>query len=783
MRLSYNWLKELVPELPASPEEVALKLTMHSFETDVVDTMALPSGVTTMKITKLAPHPDADRLRLATVTDGEADVTVICGAPNIAEGQVVPYSPPGTVLQDEAGNDFTIKEATIRGVTSPGMLNSLRELGLHTSHDGIWILPDDTPLGSELAELIPADTILEADITPNRAHDCMSHLGVARELAALYELEVAEPEVSAINAPALAGWQLTREDEHDVPLYYGSLLENITVNLAPLWMQARLLATGSRPLNNVVDITNYVMFEQGNPTHTFDASKLPEPSMTARRARAGERITLLDETDYELHSEDIVVASGDTPVILGGVMGGAATQVDGDTTSVFLEVANFQAFAVQQTSARVPLITEGSKRWVKQVPLALAENTSRRTIQLLQEHAGATVVGTLSQAPELTPRVIDFDPRRVSQLAGTDISPDVSRALLERLRCQVEEEADVWTVTVPADRLDLTAEHDLVEEVIRLYGLENIPVTELSVASRPLPASPYWGEVIRDTLAELGLSETMNYAFAPDHFIAVAGQQDRPHVQLVNPQAPELAQLRSSLLPGLLKNLQTNREHFQREGAKERALFEIGNVYAPGDGGQVPGVQEQTMVAGVLVGSQPGLPDIAAALQAALGIDSVSLENVVTESMKTALKYRLPVTGFEVPLAELVQAATHQVPKPRSLSDLAGEGPNATQFTPLPKYPSAYRDLSVIVAAGTTVEQVQEIIERVGGQLVADVDLFDEYQPSPEASAGAATANKSLSFHIEYRSDDKTLEADEVGSLHNGIVETLKKELAAELRE
>ena len=775
MRLSYNWLKELVPDLQASPEELALKLTMHSFETDGVATLTVPAGVKTVKITKLAAHPNADRLRLATVTDGATEVTVICGAPNIVEGQVVPYSPPGTVLQDEEGGDFTIKEAEIRGVKSPGMLNSLRELGLHTSHDGIWVLPENTPLGSELAELMPVDTILEADITPNRAHDCMSHLGVAREIAALYELTVAEPETTRTTAPALEGWQLIIEDPADVRLYYGSLLENIVTKPAPLWMQARLLACGSRPLSNVVDITNYVMFEYGNPTHTFDAAKFTDTTIGTRRAREGERIALLDGTDFELTPDDIVVTNNDTPVILGGVMGGAATEVDATTRSVFLEVANFRPYAVQKTSRRAGLVTEGSKRWVKDVPRSLAQAASNRTIELLREYAGATLVGTIAEVPALEARTVAFNPERVTQLAGVDVPAATSRKLLEQIRCHIEEQGETWKVTVPADRLDLTAEHDLVEEVIRLYGLENIPSSNLHPTPYTLPPRGYWAEIIRDILVSLGFTETMNYSFEPEQYAAVAGVATNAHVSLVNPPAPDLANLRVSLLPGLLKNLATNREHFQRDGTKERALFEIGNVYLPAEGGQVPGVAEHTMVSGVIVGDQTGLDGVAAAIGEALGIDMVELANVINASMTKALKYRLPIVGFEVPLADLVTAATKDVPAPRSLAELTAEAPSATQFTPLPKYPSAYRDLSVIVSGATTVEQVQEVIERAGGRQVADVDLFDEYQGDD--------GKISYAFHIEYRSDQKTLKADEVSSLHNGIVETLRKELAAELRE
>ena len=786
MQLSYNWLKELVPDLTASPEEVAEKLTMHSFETEVVNSLAIPAGIKTVQITKLEAHPDADRLRLATVTDGATEVTVVCGAPNIAEGQIVPYSAPGTILQDEDGNDFTIREAKIRGVVSPGMLNSLRELGLHGDHGGIWVLGEDTPLGIELAQEFPEDHILEADITPNRAHDCLSHLGVARELAALYELTVVEPELQERTAQPLPDWQLTIENETDVPLYFGSLLKNIEMKPAPTWMQARLLAAGSRPINNVVDITNYVMLERGNPTHTFDAEKFTDNTIGTRRAREGESIELIDGSTNELTVEDIVVTNNDTPVILGGIMGGATTQVTDETTSVFLEVANFRAFAVQQTSARVKLITEGSRRWVKHVPLALAEPTSHRTIDLLCEYASAELVGTVSQAPERAPRVIPFAPARVAQLMGQPVEAAVVQQMLERVRCDVSVGTESWQVVVPADRLDLEAEHDLVEEVIRLIGLETIAsvLPDASLQAKQVPPEVYWPEAVRDTLVELGFTETLNYSFEPEGYAELAGVNVADHLELVNPQAPDRKNLRVSLLPGLLQNLATNREHFHRErDDQERALFEIGNVYRPAAGtttgtpqpaGRVPGVIEETMVAGVCIDA-PTLESVASALSELLGVEVGPLSNSISSAMQQKLKYRLPVHGFEFSLTELLNSIDTPVPAPRSLAAIQAEPVEARQFTPLPKYPSVYRDLSVIVDATVRIEQVQEAIERIGGVLVADVDLFDTFE--------SAEGKVSYSFHIEYRSVDRTMSGDEVAALHNTLVASLRKQLGATIKE
>lgn len=778
MRISYNWIKDLVPDLTLTPPELAELLTLHSFETNVIGEYGIPPGVKTVQITKIEKHPKADRLQLATITAGKNEITLVCGAPNIKVGQIVPYSPPGVELADSEGKKFLVEAKNIRGEMSEGMLNSLRELGLHHDHGGIWILPEDTPLGVELVTLIPRDTILEADITPNRAHDCLSHIGIAREVAALLRVSVAEPTLLDLppTQSEVDGFKIEIENSRLCPRYLAAVVHNLTLAPSPLWLQARLLSVGDKPINNLVDVTNYVMFEYGQPTHLFDQALLdPERSRRAktihvRPARAGEKLTLLDETHQQLVASDLVIAAGEIPIALAGVMGGQASGIQEKTSAGFLEVANFNAYTVQETARRLGLRTESSGRFGKSLDPNLVETAARRVLGLLSETSGANIIGVIDTYPKpVKPRAISFRPNRVSQVAGSDIFTDQeSKRILTHVRCNVDDRTVPWKITIPTDRLDLEGEHDLIEEIIRVTGLDKIEPSLNSPPARRtrrngghIPSSIYFCEVLRDTLVELGLTETLNYSFAAEGELTLA-----------NPPAPEKKYLRASLMPSLLAKLEKNHDEFHRNPA---GLFEIGHTYRRGEGGRVPGVVEETHLAAVLVGGLPTLEQISQKIAEALSLDPPPLKNVVTPEIISALKYRLLVVGFELNLDELLRGVEKSVPPARSLKEIQAEPFIPAAFTPLAKYPSVFRDISMLVDPAMTVEQAQDVIERAGGNLVADVDLFDEFEPRGQDQ-------KSLAFHIEYRSPDRTLTDEEIDPTHAKIIAQLEAELSAEIR-
>lgn len=602
MRLLYSWLKEFLPDLNKSAEEVAGLITMHSFETIVAQKIAIHPAIITVKVEQIDPHPNADRLKLATVTDGQKPIQVVCGATNYKIGDVVPYSPPGAEVFNEEGQTFMVKKTKIRGIVSPGMLNSPRELGLGDWHIGLWVLPADTPLGQPLNHLLPDDAILEADITPNRAHDCLSHRGVAREIAALLNLNIVEPLRPTVNIPGTGDYKISIADSTLAPRYMASLVDNLIIKPSPLIMQYRLLAAGTHPINNLVDITNYVLFELGQPVHLFDRDSLPGHTIGVRLAQPGEKLIDFDHIKHQLSPENVVITAGDKVVALAGITGDIRTGITEKTTRGVLEVANFYPFAIQKSSQAVNLRTEASSRFAKGIDPNLASVAQARCLQLLEELAGGRVMQSLDSSPQpFTPPSISFQPDRPAAVAGAAITHDAARTALQRLRCVIDEKNKLWQVTPPTDRLDLIGEHDLVEEVIRLHGLRNIPSVPPLLRHQPsLPPLLVLTEKIRDELIKIGFVEVYNYSFE-DKLIAQAfGLINDQSLRLNNPVAPEQAYLRQSLLPCLIENVVTNKAEWrQRTSQYSRALFEIGTVFTKSDGGIVPGVVEEYRLAGL----------------------------------------------------------------------------------------------------------------------------------------------------------------------------------------
>jgi phenylalanyl-tRNA synthetase beta chain len=565
------------------------------------------------------------------------------------------------------------------------------------------------------------------------------------------------------------------------------VLDNLSVAPSPLWLQVRLLAVGCKPINNLVDSTNYVMFEYGNPMHLFDRRKLSHHTITVRSARQQEPLKTLDNEVRLLDAEDVVIAAGTEPVALAGVIGGEAAEIDDDTTQGYLEVGNFNAFKVQETARRLNIRTESSLRFSKGIDPNLATTAAQRAVTLLGELASAAVISAHDEYPRpRKPKAITFNPTQISRVTGMPVAEKQAVDALQRLRFQITQDSkEEWKVGVPSDRLDVVADHDVVEEVVRLIGLHEIkPATLHSLSAVPLPHHIYWREVVRDVLVKLGLTEVYNASFEPARYAGSFGLSVEPHITVVNPPAPELSQLRTSLLPGLIANLAANRETVQRNAhqGKESALFEIGNVYRPGTGKRVSGIIEEENLAGVIVGATPTVENIAIALGEQLGIADMTIRPA-HHQISEQLKFRLPITSFELNLTQLLQQVEGTVGAAKSLSEIESQHNEAASFVSFARYPAVYRDLSVLVDTNVTVEQVQEIIERVGGHLVTDVDLFDIYSAADDTAATEEPARQSVAFHIAYQSPGKTLTDEEVALLHNRIVQALQDELDATARE
>lgn len=798
MRISTQWLRELLPGLTLSSDEIAQELTIHSYETNVVEKRQIDPRVQVVQVVKLAPHPQADRLRLATVTDGSHTIQVVCGAPNITEGAVVPYSPPGTTVRDSAGKPWVLKKAKIRGVESPGMLNSPREMGLGTSHTGILILPPDTPLGSSLAEHIPDDDILEADITRNRASDSLGHLGVARELGSLQRLPVKEPEIMSPLPATLPDWSVSITHPEHASRYIGGVVKDLVIAPSPLWLQARLFAVGVRPINNVVDITNYVLWEFGYPTHAFDSGALPSHDIGVRLAQAGEQLTTLDGVPRTLNEEALIITSGNEPVALAGIIGGQSTEISPTTSAVFVEVANFSPVTIQRTMQAQGLRTDAAARWVKGIDPNQADAVMGRLAYLLTTVAAGKVAGVIDVYP--TPRIVEpilFRPQRATEVAGYTYHKDQILEALQAVYCQVNATKTPWHVTPPSWRLDLTHEYELVEEVIRMVGLDAISL-QAPIRSEIVlpPAEIRWREAIRDVLVKWSFNETYNYSFEIAEWATVTARE-QPPLTLHNPVAPSRRHLRRSLLPGLLANLARNKGEFRL-----LQFFEIGSVYYQGSDGVVDGVHEERQLAGVLLGTENDQAKAALVIEqimALLGIADMTLRPARQQPWDHAaqeithqgevlgyigplelstvanLKVVGSVTAFVLNLDRLCALATNHAP-----TEFPAESERVVYRT-FSKYPPVFRDVSVVVSPDVTIEDIQQIIERAGGDMVVDVDLFDVYHAGD--SERDENAAKSVAFHIKYQSPEKTLTDDEVAARHNEIVASLKAQLNAQMRE
>ena len=803
MLLSYNWLKELVPDLTLNPKELADLLTAHSFETVIASEFTLDEHIKVVRVEKIEPHPNADRLRIATINTGKETIKVVCGAPNIAEGQLVPFSPPGTQVLDKDGQLFELTIAKIRGVESPGMLNSRRELGLGTDHDGIFVLPEGTELGSKLSDHIPSDTILEADITPNRAHDALSHLGVAREIAAHTNLKVVEPKSAELPQPQpeVSGYKLDDINAETTPRYMNIIVEGITNTASPLWLQARLMMLGQKPINALVDITNYVMFEIGNPTHAFAAAKLPGKTISVREAKADESLQLLDGTSPQLPEKSLLITADDKPVALAGIMGGQGSEVALDTTETILEIANFHPYTIQKTALGINKRTEAAARFLKGIDPNKVQEAARRLAHLVTEITQGKILGVLDFYPSPhVPQPITFTPTKVSKIAGTEISTAKAKEALEALRFEVKETGDTWQVTPPSDRLDITAEHDVIEEIIFWFGLDNIPSTTIKENPIPLTTTVFIREKVRDFLVQNNLTETYNYSFENAKTAAIINIPPEHHLTLQNPIAPEFTNLRTSLLPGLLANIIKNKPELQRQNTiTERGFFEIGHVFYPltenetGEGQALAALSltpttatlkkllQYLNVPGITIEDPADNPFIKNNQVIKFEDKPIGWMGQIQPAVAQQAKYRLPLYAFEVNLEMLLPHIPHTDQAAETLEEIKADKQEPVQYAELNRYPSVFRDLSVLVDPETNTQQVQEVIERVGGELLSEAELFDEYSLEADSEAEADT-QKSLSFHLEYQAKDRTLTDKEITELHESIVKALKEELGAEVR-
>jgi phenylalanyl-tRNA synthetase beta chain len=801
VKITLNWLRELV-DVVLSPDELAETLVMAGLEVESVEERVPTWGaVEVAKIESVAPHPNADRLRLCQVRRAHEIVAVVCGATNMQAGDLVALAVPGTVLPDGK----RIEQATIRGQSSHGMLCSARELALaENDGGGIMILPIDAKIGTPLVDyLAAADTILELSVTPNRG-DCLSVLGVAREVGALTGASLRDAAITiAEGGAAVAKLASVEVQAPDLcPRYCGRVVRGVRIAPSPLWMQTRLDMVGLRPINNVVDATNYVMLERGQPLHAFDLARLRGPTVNARRAGTRQRFETLDGVARELLPDDLVIADAGGPVALAGIMGGADSEIRDDTTDVLLESAFFAPETVRRTARRLGLSSESSYRFERGVDPGGTRRALDRVTQLLVAHAGGEVArGVLERraAGRRGRPPIRLRPARVNALLGTNLKPAEMERPLKALGATVAGRgAESRRVTPPSHRFDLQNEVDLVEEVARLLGYDRVaPTLPAIVAGGPgMGPTREVEQRIRERVRSAGVDEMITLAMvSADDNRAFPGLPELTGsaVTLANPLSVDAAELRRSLLPGLLRAVDENR----RQGAEHVAGFTIGQVFARED----DHYREIQTLAVLLAGTSPPVamgearrPVDFAALKgvlelvfAELHLDGVRWERVGAEAsyLHPGKAARIEIggvlCGYAGALHPNVVAARKLDTEPwvaeLDLMRVVQYCPRRVIFRPLPRFPAVSRDIAVVVDDAFPAQRVIDAVKEAAEPLVEDVRVFDQYTGAPIPSG-----RKSLAYTIAYRAPNRTLTDDEVNAMHDQLVAQLVRQLPLEVR-
>ncbi|MFZ5449709.1 MAG: phenylalanine--tRNA ligase subunit beta [Thermodesulfobacteriota bacterium] len=795
MRLSLNWLADFV-DLTVEAQALADRLTMAGLEVEGVEEVTPEfSGVVVGKVLKVEPHPQADRLQVAEVTTGSQSYRVVCGAPNVQGGMLYAFAPPGAVV---AGG-HKIKAAKLRGVVSEGMLLAEDELGLSADHVGLMEIPQDLPLGRDFAEALGlADTVLEVAITANRA-DCLSVLGLAREVAALLDQPLRHPEVS-VAPPVESGLsaRITILDPVHCPRYAARLLTGLTVKPSPFWLRRRLQVAGLRAINNLVDVTNYVLLEFGQPLHAFDFQRLRGGEIVVRLPRAGEtRFTTLDGAERELDHETLLICDAQGPVALAGVMGGLDSEVTDSTTQVLIESAYFNPRTIRRTSKRLGLSTEASYRFERGVdPDGLIHALERATQLMCQVGGGVVAAPRLDEYPSPIqhPR-LNLRVSRANQVLGTGYSSEQMLHLLRRLHLPaLAVDAENLVLQVPSFRGDLEREVDLIEEIARLGGFDAIPVTlphGVVATQRPGPEVRL-AEKAKNLLLGLGFFEIITYAFQPDRLGSlVAEAPEAPVLRLANPLSEEQAMMRASLLPGLLDTLRRN----TLQQVLDVRLFELSKVFSPRAGEDLP--REEHWLTGLMYGAREEAAwntsrdlvnffDLKGAVETLL--DGLLIPDVTfaPDGLPGYLRYGAKVFSGKRELGvlgELQGGITDKLDLEGAVYvfnldfDALCQSSVPPLFTPLPRYPAVYRDIALVLPEAVPGARVVEALYAHGQPWLVEARLFDVYSGDP-----VPAGKRSLAFRLSYRDPERTLTDDLVNSHHQALVVALEKELGAELR-
>lgn len=816
MRVSTEWLSTYISLEGVSAEELASRITSAGIEIDVIeDRNQGINKVVVGYVKSKEKHPDADKLNICIVDAGqEEDLQIVCGAKNVDAGQKVPVAMIGAKLP----GGFDIKKAKLRGVLSQGMICSAKELGMNDKllpkdlQEGILVLPADTEVGVPITKVLGLDDkVLELDLTPNRS-DCLSMIGTAYEVSAILgrEISLPKPDKELLEVSDAAGNHVSVSIDaiEQCPHYTARYITGVTVGASPLWMQNRLMAAGVRPINNIVDITNYVMLEYGQPLHAFDADQLADGAVHIRMAKEGETMTTLDGQERRLEPHMLVITAGDKPVALAGVMGGLDSEVTDGTVNIFLESANFDGGTVRKTSRQLGLRSEASSRFEKEVDAAMVIPALNRAAALMAKYAGGKVHQGIVEAGEeaAKPKVIELSLEKLNRYLGTDLSLLEVKTIFARLHFACGDvETGMIEVQVPTRRGDIQFDVDLIEEIARLYGYDNIPTTAIEGPTTPgaLTKSQALRRGIRHLMTHAGWQEVLGYSFIhpqqAEEFTSLG--DGGKAVKLAMPMSEDRGVLRTSLIPQLLDiaAYNANRKH------SDLALFEIGNLFHTHEDTLTKQPLERPVLGLLLTGRlgnkqwnvQPekvDFFDLKGALETVfdvLGMDSekISYEADQPDGFHPGRSASVYVQDGEnkIKLGTLGQLHP-QIQQDKDLQDtyvaeilldpiylLAN---NRVQYRDLPRFPAMERDLAIVVNETVEAGSLIRVIRENAGELLQNVQVFDVFTGSK-----LGEGKKSVAISLTYRHQDRTLTDEEVAAANEKAVQALEQSFGAELRK
>lgn len=819
MKVSYQWLSQYVDVSGYTGEELAEKLTRAGIEVDIVESRNNGiSDVVVGYVKTKEKHPDADKLNVCTVDVGqEEDLQIVCGAANVAAGQKVPVAVIGAVLP----GDFKIKRAKLRGVESQGMICSAKELGINDKllpkeiQEGILVLPEQTEIGTSILDVLALDDkVLELDLTPNRS-DALSMIGVAYEIAAILdrEIKLPNPECEISNAAVSDALQTAERigvtiAENELCSHYTiRLIEGVQVTSSPLWMQNRLMAAGIRPINNIVDITNYVMLEYGQPLHAFDADKLADDRIEVRLAQAGEKLVTLDDVERELDPHMLVIADGEKPIALAGVMGGANSEVTSTTTRIALESAKFSGNSVRRTSRQLGLRSEASLRFEKEVDPARVIPALNRAAALMAQYAHGTVVKGIAEAhvSEHKAVSIEITVNRINGYLGMELTLEQVKAIMGRLYFEYEVISDnSLLVHVPSRRGDIQYDVDLIEEVARLHGYDHIPTTLMSGETTPgsLTREQAIRRMIRNIMTQSGMHEVITYSLVSTNQSELLPSM-YPHskpIGLAMPMSEDRSVLRTSLVPNLIEAAIYNRNR----NNDNLALFEIGKVFITEEASITKQPEEKVLLSALIAGKRLGehwsyksvetvdfydLKGVFERVLSYLGIHNFTFEAATPEGFHPGRTAEIVLNSAEGRRVIGRMGQLHPaLQKHKDLDDtyvleveleaIFEQANDLIVYKTLPRYPSVTRDLALVVDSSLPVGHMEQLIRETAGELLESLRVFDIY-----SGDRLGDNKKSVAFSLVYRASDRTLQDEEIAGVQEKVVNALQETFSAELRK